>query len=277
MTDNILSWPKLKGSMFTKEQLIRKAMDMSGMSGMGMDTSNLTESQKIKLTSCYYKTTIPHCKISMLWNWYTKDACFLSKSWMTTTRAKFAGSCIGLFCWLVAFCLLHRFIVEYRQNLRAYKIAQLQGQCPSCCNKEEAEVEKAPIPQTPSNSIMAPIMSVFSHSWLYTKPLTDGYGDRQIYLTVPEHIFNTALSVVEWINAFLIMLMWMYYNGYIIITAILGYFFGQLIFSYLPLTSIKRTCCCPKNCEAEKETNTTGSSEVNTKASSSNDDVNAAK
>jgi solute carrier family 31 (copper transporter), member 1 len=29
--------------------------------------------------------------------------------------------------------------------------------------------------------------------------------------------------------------MWMYYNGYLIITMILGYFFGQLLFNYTPL------------------------------------------
>jgi copper transporter 1 len=37
------------------------------------------------------------CKISMLYNWYTVDSCFLAKSWHVHTLAQFAGSVIGVF------------------------------------------------------------------------------------------------------------------------------------------------------------------------------------
>ncbi|KAK6533692.1 Copper Transporter integral membrane protein that functions in high affinity copper transport [Orbilia ellipsospora] len=36
------------------------------------------------------------CKMNMYWNWYTIDACFLSKGWHITSAAMFAGSCVGI-------------------------------------------------------------------------------------------------------------------------------------------------------------------------------------
>ncbi|KAF3902776.1 hypothetical protein AA313_de0204534 [Arthrobotrys entomopaga] len=36
------------------------------------------------------------CKMDMYWNWYTIDACFLSKGWHITSAGMFAGSCIGI-------------------------------------------------------------------------------------------------------------------------------------------------------------------------------------
>jgi hypothetical protein len=40
--------------------------------------------------------------VSMLWNWYTVDTCFLSSTWHNNTKAKFAGSVIGVFFLVIA-------------------------------------------------------------------------------------------------------------------------------------------------------------------------------
>ncbi|RFU27519.1 hypothetical protein B7463_g8830, partial [Scytalidium lignicola] len=37
------------------------------------------------------------CKIDMLWNWYTVDACFISRSWHITSKGMFAGAFLGAF------------------------------------------------------------------------------------------------------------------------------------------------------------------------------------
>lgn len=49
------------------------------------------------------------CKISMLWNWYTIDTCFIARSWRNDTKGKFAGSCIGCFALVVVAQWLTRF------------------------------------------------------------------------------------------------------------------------------------------------------------------------
>ncbi|GAA5920852.1 hypothetical protein JCM1841_002352, partial [Sporobolomyces salmonicolor] len=62
-------------------------MDMSGMnmgSGMSMGSGSGNSS-----------TTDAACKISMMWNWYTIDACFLSKEWHIRSAGGYAGSIIG--------------------------------------------------------------------------------------------------------------------------------------------------------------------------------------
>ncbi|KAG6024686.1 hypothetical protein E4U41_001712, partial [Claviceps citrina] len=53
------------------------------------------------------------CKISMLFNLYTIDSCFLSSQWRITSQAAFAGSCIGVFLLTLTLELLRRSIKEY--------------------------------------------------------------------------------------------------------------------------------------------------------------------
>ncbi|KAL2312349.1 Copper transport protein ctr5 [Schizosaccharomyces pombe] len=63
-------------------------MSMSGMSGMSMGSSS--------------NSSAATCRMSMLWNWYIHDSCFLAKSWHINTGNKFAGSIIGIFFFAVA-------------------------------------------------------------------------------------------------------------------------------------------------------------------------------
>lgn len=188
------------------------------------------------------------CKISMLWNWYTINSCFLSRSWHVKSRGMFAGTCIGVFFWVMAYCWFHRFIVEYDNAIVEYRTKQYlnlnAGSEDGCCcvesNKEKGDSssssDDSEIVQTaPGKDLWTPLIKTFSHKWYlaWTKK-TPGV----IYPSPAEHIGRSGLYLMEWTVSYLIMLMWMYYNGYIVITMILGYFFGQLFFNYTPLTVI---------------------------------------
>lgn len=59
----------------------------------------------------------PVCKISMLWNWYTVDACFLSKQWRVTSEGMMVGSCIGVVLLVVVLEALRRGSREYDKYL----------------------------------------------------------------------------------------------------------------------------------------------------------------
>lgn len=68
----------------------------------------------------------------MLWNWYTVDTCFLSSSWHNNTKAKFAGSVIGVFLLVIAIEGLRRLARDYdryitRQALAAHTLANGHG------------------------------------------------------------------------------------------------------------------------------------------------------
>jgi len=53
----------------------------------------------------------------MLWNWYTVDTCFLSSTWHNNTKAKFAGSVIGVFLLVIAIEGLRRLARDYDRRI----------------------------------------------------------------------------------------------------------------------------------------------------------------
>ncbi|RXK35857.1 hypothetical protein M231_06863 [Tremella mesenterica] len=57
------------------------------------------------------------CKISMLLNWYSVDACFLSSSWHISSRSEFAGSLVGIFFLCMAIEGVRRLGREYDRKL----------------------------------------------------------------------------------------------------------------------------------------------------------------
>jgi hypothetical protein len=66
--------------------------------------------------------------VSMLWNWYTVDACFLANSWHVKSRGMFAGSVIGVFFLVIAIEAVRRAGREYdRRLVQAAMAAQGRG------------------------------------------------------------------------------------------------------------------------------------------------------
>lgn len=53
----------------------------------------------------------------MLWNWYTVDSCFITRSWHVTSRGMFAGSCVGVVLLTMSLELLRRAVKEYDRYL----------------------------------------------------------------------------------------------------------------------------------------------------------------
>lgn len=196
------------------------------------------------------------CRISMLWNWYTIDSCFLASSWHVKSKGMFAGTCIGTFFWIIAYIWFHRILIEYDQAVVQYKLEKYKQQhteaCVCCCNKEEEEnpdfipldnktddnAKETMAENIDEGSFFKPIVNALKHNWLLSHPKRDSSGAIQIYLSPAEHLIRSFLYMIEWACSFLIMLMWMYYNGYIIIVCILGYFVGELLFNYAPIASI---------------------------------------
>jgi copper transporter 1 len=57
------------------------------------------------------------CKISMLWNWNTIDACFISSDWHIKSKADFAGSVIGIFFLVILIEVVRRIHREYDRSI----------------------------------------------------------------------------------------------------------------------------------------------------------------
>ncbi|GAA6004936.1 copper transporter family protein [Rhodotorula paludigena] len=59
------------------------------------------------------------CKISMLFNWTTIDACFLTEQWHVRSVGDFVGSLIGIFFFVVALEAVRRIGRDYDRRIRA--------------------------------------------------------------------------------------------------------------------------------------------------------------
>ncbi|GME73277.1 unnamed protein product [Ambrosiozyma monospora] len=233
------------------------SMDMSGMdmgsstmasmSGMDMGTSTASSamaamsSGSMSSMSSMSSSTSHSCKISMLWNWYTIDSCFIAKSWHNHTRGHFAGSCIGVFLIVLGAEWLHRLDYEYNLALAKRRRAQYMAKNPGAgvdgheSDSTEGLKDAANSPYVNEGYLktsVMPILETLKHSW-YWNFLRKNRGE--VYPNALDHVLRSVFFTIQWLLSYLIMLLFMYYNGYIIISCMLGALFGHLLFSYKPL------------------------------------------
>jgi copper transporter 1 len=157
----------------------------------------------------------------MLWNWYTIDACFLASSWHIKTKGMFAASCIGVALLVVCLEFLRRLGKEYD----AYILRQFHRRAAS-------------LQYQPRVSYAAP---------KFDNGLTaNGCGpDASCAPPLPEQRFITfratpAQQITRGIIhaatfglGYIVMLLAMYFNGYIIISIIMGAFLGKVLCDWM--------------------------------------------
>ncbi|KAK3934541.1 ctr copper transporter [Diplogelasinospora grovesii] len=115
------------------------------------------------------------CKISMMWNWYTIDACFLSEQWQITTSGEFAATCIGVMLMVVLLEAFRRLGKEYDERI-----------------------------------------------------LREFYPFQQI--------IRAVIHAATFGLAYIIMLLAMYYNGYVIICIVIGAGLGKFLCDWMAKT-----------------------------------------
>ncbi|KAK9447022.1 Ctr copper transporter [Limtongia smithiae] len=161
----------------------------------------------------------------MLWNWYTIDSCFIARSWHVKTRGMFAGSCIGVVCMVVMLEFLRRAGKEYDRYIVRQHIAKYQQQS---ADSASSSSEKCCTP-APGSKKVAPF-----------KP------------SILQQLVRAGFHLLQFALAYFIMLLAMYYNGYIIICIFIGSYLGAFIFTWETIsleassTSVaeEATVCC---------------------------------
>ena len=156
----------------------------------------------------------------MLWNWNVVDSCFISSSWRITSKGMFAGSCIGVVLLGMTLELLRRSGQEYDRYL---------------------------IRQHRASSRSAPVLSSITTNNGDKKSSSDGKASHtQIHAHSPnlgtpfrpsviQQAVRATLHMVQFTIAYFVMLLAMYYNGYIIISIIIGAWLGAFVFSWQTL------------------------------------------
>ncbi|WOO83796.1 Copper transport protein CTR4 [Vanrija pseudolonga] len=168
----------------------------------------------------------PSCKISMLWNWTVIDSCFLASSWHVRTKGQFAGSCLGVFFLCAAIELVRRLGRDYDRRLVASAAART------------VSVEDG------SNGSGSPNKGVSGVSGV---PLLSGPGAGAFAPNWFQQVFRSVIYGSQFTAAFLVMLLGMYYNGYILISLFLGQTFGYFLFGRDTVGAaegVHSGCCC---------------------------------
>jgi copper transporter 1 len=148
----------------------------------------------------------------MLWNWYTIDACFVSKSWHITSKGMFAGSCIGVILLVMVLEGLRRASREFDAYILREAAKKAVSAPATTSSDRGSDVSRD------KNAATAGLVSV-----------------RATLPTIPQQAIRAFLHMCQFAVAYIVMLLAMYYNGYIIICIFIGAYIGSFIFSWHPL------------------------------------------
>ncbi|THW24159.1 Ctr-domain-containing protein [Aureobasidium pullulans] len=176
------------------------------------------------------------CKISMMWNWNTIDACFISESWHITSNGMFAGSCIGVILLVMALELLRRLAREHDRMILAHHRRLVAS------TTNENPANECACPTTVSTSKAA--------STATASALATGIKTRAFKPTLPQQMVRALLHCLQFAVAYFIMLLAMYYNGYLIICIFIGAYLGFFVFGWEKLggdsdkSHDEATVCC---------------------------------
>lgn len=166
------------------------------------------------------------CKISMLFNLNTIGSCFFTEDWYIATAGQFAGACIAAVLLVTALEMLRRAAREYDRHLIKTHVDRYQIAC-------SAMIVQAKDSGSDSESAVKPRIPTL-------RP------------TVVQQGIRAFLHMLQFGLAYIIMLLAMYYNGYIFLSIVLGSFIGYFAFNWEPLINsdetgsgkVEATVCC---------------------------------
>ncbi|KAH6983136.1 Ctr copper transporter family-domain-containing protein [Ilyonectria sp. MPI-CAGE-AT-0026] len=143
------------------------------------------------------------CKVNMLWNWYTIDACFLTTSWQIQNEGMMAATCIGVILLVILVEFFRRMGKEYDNLLHR----QFERQATTHGTALAAQgCTGAVIPTRQTITFRA-------------SPL--------------QQLVRAIIHAMTFGGAYIIMLLAMYFNGYIIICIFIGSGLGKFLCDWL--------------------------------------------
>ncbi|KAG5915434.1 hypothetical protein E4U42_008057 [Claviceps africana] len=180
------------------------------------------------------------CKISMLFNLYTIDSCFLSSQWRITSHAAFAGSCIGVFLLTLSLEMLRRCIKEYDRYLVRQHRARHQPVCFASGHATPPSPGKQPAAAAAAAAAVASTTTIVSNVVPPFRP------------SAAQQAVRALLHLLAFFVGYILMLLAMYYNGYILLCIFLGAFVGAFVFQWETLlpgsestsAAQETTICC---------------------------------
>lgn len=178
----------------------------------------------------------------MLWNWYTIDSCFLAESWHVGSNGAFAASCIGTILLVIILEALRRVGKEYDDwILRGFQaraaqsrlgLSQPQQSSPSSSSSSATGSPKgATAKVTPASAAWKRLGGAAAGA---PGGGVGGAGRAVVFRASPlQQVFRAVIHAVTLGLAYIIMLLVMSYNGYIIICVIIGGGLGKFFCDWM--------------------------------------------
>lgn len=211
-------------------------MDMSGMSStassMVMSMASTATATAATATSTAKMSMGgmgggSSCKISMLWNWYTIDSCFIARSWHVRSSGAFAGSCIGVILLVISLEFLRRAQRELDRYFRRVNSSSVSSHQPSAAAAQPTGEESGSSASS-GRSGKGLTAAVTGRGLVEGGRMTTVVGPLKWW----QQLVRSALFMVQFAVGYFVMLLAMYYNGYIIICIFIGAFLGAAIFQW---------------------------------------------
>ncbi|KAI9746942.1 MAG: Copper Transporter integral membrane protein that functions in high affinity copper transport [Lichina confinis] len=179
--------------------------------------------------------------LQMLWNWNTIDACFIARSWHVRSEGAFAASCIGVILLVISLEFLRRTQREFDKYFRAANIKESTARVASSSGSESESGGN-----TITNNVdgkVAPSIGIGALGGLRGRA-SAGAPRPKLW----QQLIRSVLYMLQFTVGYFVMLLAMYYNGYIIICIIIGAFLGAMIFQWDTLHhrlgAEQRDSCC---------------------------------
>ncbi|TIA91095.1 hypothetical protein E3P99_01245 [Wallemia hederae] len=196
--------------------------DMGGGSGMDMGSGDMGSGDMGGMNM----GDMGGCSTSMLWNWNIKNTCPVSKQWHITSDGAFAGTVIGVFFIVVAVEAVRRFGREYdRKIVNDYRKSQAGST--SIAPEVDAKGDVGPAPVLVGTGQLKPF-----------RP------------TLTQQLIRSLVYFVQYSATYIIMLIAMTFNGYLLFAIFFGGAAGYFVSSWDTVGLVEETeksssgCCC---------------------------------
>ncbi|KAI1746100.1 ctr copper transporter [Xylaria scruposa] len=145
------------------------------------------------------------CSTHMLWNWNTIGACFFAESWQIKTQGAMAATCIGVFLLVIVLEFVRRVGKEYDQFILRQFQHHMDAQAAMAKSQKDCCSEES---KTDRHIVM--------------------FRASPIQQAIRSFIHAVAFGI-----AYILMLIAMAFNGYVIIVIIIGAGFGKFVCDWM--------------------------------------------
>ncbi|KAI0870584.1 ctr copper transporter [Hypoxylon argillaceum] len=145
------------------------------------------------------------CSTHMLWNWDTIGSCFLAESWLIENEGMMAATCIGVFLLAIMLEFVRRVGKEYDQFI----VLQFQKHVNARAAMSRSEDDCC------------------------SGGSREGSQTVTFRATLIQQLIRSFIHAVAFGIAYILMLIAMGFNGYVIIVIIIGVGFGKFICDWM--------------------------------------------